>query len=131
MREMGYYSRITGEMEFSRPLTRVEIKAVEPALQDPDGWVYYKLAIDTETRETDEGTLTVIRAYGIQLITEDSVKAYDWERKLQEVISVLPGHVTVTGYFERKGEEGPDMERLYVKGRKVVAVQARIVWTLP
>jgi len=125
---MGYISSLEGEMEFSRPLTRKESAPL--ALAFEDNWNVFELITETETRETDEGELTVTKTYGVGL-SMSSAKAYEMARVLQEAITALPEDVKVTGYFERVGEEQPDMERLYVVGRKVVVVQARITWDIP
>lgn len=126
---MGYYSQLSGEVTFSRALNRREAQALEPALGD--NWNVYKLRREEEERETDEGTLTIVRVTGIELKYYSRVKAYEWERVLRGLINVLPEDVTASGCFERVGEESPDMERLYVVGRAVVSVKPEIIWPEP
>ncbi len=126
---MGYYSYLTGEMTFSRSLKRDEATKARPPESDP--WQFYKLTEEKETRETYEGTLTITRVTGTELIHTDQVKAYEWESRLRMIVEKLPDDVTVSGYFERIGEEQPDMERLYVKGREVVSVRPTIMWPEP
>ena len=126
---MGYLSYISGEMTFSRPLKRDEAAKARPF--ESDAWQYYALTEEKETRETDDGTLIITRVTGIELLHTEQVKAYEWESRLRMIIEKLPDDVTVSGYFERIGEEQPDMERLYVKGREVVSVRPTITWPQP
>ncbi len=128
---MGYYSDLSGEVTFSRSLTVKEAKKVKEA-QD-SVWGYYELIQEAETREVDEGTLTVTRTTGLRLLEEvqSQCKAYEWKNMLRAMIEALPEDVTTSGYFERIGEESPDMERLYVIGRRVVSVKPEIVWPEP
>jgi hypothetical protein len=126
---MGYYSSLDGEIMFSRSINRGEAEALKPVLDDV--WNVYELMEDREERETDGGTLTLVRTTGIGLKYEDQVKAYEWERVLRELVNALPADVTCSGYFQRLGEEQPDMERLYVLGRDVVSVKPEIVWPEP
>lgn len=126
---MGYLSYISGEMTFSRPLKRDEAAKARPSESDP--WQYYKLTEEKETRETDEGTLTITRVTGIELIHTKQTKAYEWESRLRMIVEKLPDDVVVSGYFERVGEDQPDMERLYVKDREVVSVEPTITWLEP
>ncbi len=97
-------------------------------MEDP--WNVFELETEVEKIETDDGTLIKFSAYGITGIG-DELKAYEWENILRSLIDALPLDVTASGYIEREGEgrgEGPDLERLYVKGRTVRAVKPIIVW---
>lgn len=125
---MGYYSTFDGELVFSRPLNGRETRALKPALNN--NWSVYELITEHEERETDEGVLTVVQTTGIRP-REDQLKAYEWQRVLQDMVNALPEDVTVSGYIERSGEESPDLERLYVRGRAVVSVKPEIVWPEP
>jgi hypothetical protein len=129
---MGYYSRIEGEITFSRPLNRPETRAVEAA-QDKD-WTYYSLITDTEERETDEGTFTILRTTGLEPDTDSrggGIRAYEWESVLRAMINALPADVTASGTLERTGEESPDMERLWLTGREVHSIKPIITWKYP
>lgn len=127
---MGYRSSITGELDFSRALNWKESEPIR-VLLERDPWNVYALEAETEERETDEGTLTIVITTGLKPLYEDEIKTYEWERVLREVLALLPADVIVSGYFERSGEEAPDFERLYVKGREVVSVKPEIVWPEP
>jgi hypothetical protein len=125
---MGYSSQLSGEMSFSRPLTAKETRVVD-AVIDREVWDYYRLTIESTSEETEEGTLTRTFAYGIELIEEGwSGKAYEWENELRKIAHALPDDVTTSGYFERSGEEAPDLERLYIRNGDVVSVKPEIVW---
>lgn len=125
---MGYYSTIEGEVYFSRPINKREAAPLIKVTEDP--WNVYKLISDTEECETDEGTLTITRTVGIEPVGDEG-KAYEWESILRRLIDALPGDVTAEGQLERSGEENGDMERLYIKGRTVIAVKPEIVWKDP
>lgn len=126
---MGYLSSITGALTFSRSLNRKEAEPIRAFLTQ-DIWNVYELESNEEEREIDEGRLTIVQVTGLRAF-EDSIKAYEWERVLREAVALLPNDVIVSGYFEREGEEMPDLERLYVKGREVVSVTPQIIWPEP
>lgn len=126
---MGYLSRITGELVFSRSLKRSEFAPIQ-SLLSKDIWNVFVLEVKMEEREIDEGTLTVVCATGLTAFEEEG-KAYEWKRVLQEVVALMPGDVRISGYFERQGEghgDDFDLERLYVRGREVVSIKPKIVW---
>lgn len=127
---MGSYSNISGQLEFSRSLNRKEAEPIRLFLKSDD-WNVYALAIELDEHETDEGVLIIAQATGLEPLYEEEIKAYEWERVLREAVALLPADVTVSGYFERSGEQTPDLERLYVKGRDVVSVKPEIVWPEP
>lgn len=135
---MGYRSSVTGEMIFSRSLTRSEAARMDAALNDE--WSVWKLTEEvTEESDEEEGTTTIRRRFtGLELRYDDEVKTigYDWDRTLQKIIDQLPGLpnlVTVTGMFEAIGEQrgdGYEAERLYVTHpeRRVVTVKPVVSW---
>lgn len=128
---MGYESVITGPgIDFSRPLNAKETRVLRETFSATD-WASYLLCLNTSETEmdTDDGTLTKLECHGIEPYR--SGRAYGLENDLDQIIAALPEDVSASGYIERIGEEQPDMERLHVVGRRVVSVQAQIVWPDP
>lgn len=108
---MGMYSDFSGEVNFSRPLTK-------------DEWAQLKVA------PTDRYSDYEVSPYGVTI--EGNSKSYGWVRDLRDYVNALPSDMTASGYIERSGTEGEvDLERAYVLGRKVTTVKPQIIWTEP
>jgi hypothetical protein len=121
---MGYYSTLQGEITITPPLTHRELRDADPVMVDANRSVYVRVVKTVD--ESPNGTLT--RTTGPAVVpNEESAKFYELGEDLQALVDAFPGH-DWDGYIERHGEEAGDMERLYVRGGRVVSVMPTITW---
>lgn len=125
---MGYNTRFTGELTFSRPLTYAELQEVAPAATSA-GAVDFRLRHEEEQVETPEGRLTVIRAEAIEPIPGDEVRAYDAEAQLNALASRLPVDVALAGEIRGEGEAAGDVRRYVAESdHRVLELKPKLVW---
>lgn len=132
---MSYDTNITGEIEIDPPL---EWKHVRESVFLPSNARTgsrqsgrdVMLRIEQETRETDEGTLTVNRAVAV-LATYAGYSGYEGKlvEHLQELVDAFPEH-DFRGRIDGFGEdrEAPDLWRVKVVNRKVIKFEPTILW---
>lgn len=119
---MGYYSNISGEIDFEPPATWTEIRA-SGAREE-----WFKFEVKSEEFDTDEGTLTRRSARKIVVIYHDDGKAYHVEEELAILIAALPGR-EFSGEFRIEGEDNNDISRLFVDADgNVVRWRAQLLW---
>lgn len=132
---MSYETNITGEITIHPPL---EWKHVRESVFLPSNTRTgsrqsgrdVMLRIEQETRETDEGTLTVNRAVAV-LATYAGYSGYEGKmvEHLQELVDAFPEH-DFRGRIDGFGEdrEAPDLWRVKVVNRKVIKFEPTILW---
>ena len=126
---MGYYTRVTGEINIQPPLTWNEFKDSPFLPGSPNDKTEYdvRLRADEETVDTDEGQLVRKTASVVLPRWDDSFKAYNLVKHVQAVIDAFPSH-TFTGRLDCEGEEAGDLWRVVVRDDRAVKVTPRIVW---
>lgn len=104
---MGTYTSYTGSIDFT-PLKWGQFKD-HPAANPQDVTLDcdVRLIIETETVDTEDGTLTVRTATGVKPITDDRFKGYDMQDHLQSVVDLVlaANHRAVfTGWIDAVSE---------------------------
>lgn len=125
---MGYYTRVTGELQIEPPLNWAEIKDSEFAPErakrtDLD----VQLEVVEESVDTAEGELIRRTAASLVVRWPDSFKAYNLVDHVQWAIDAFPGH-TFTGRLECEGEENGDLWRVVIRDGRALRIEPRIVW---
>lgn len=120
---MGYYSRLSGEIQIDPPLRWSEIKDSRFLPINAD--LVYRLTV--ECGEDDNGERTVVRAVAIKPATDQAWKHDDIPALLAEIVAEHPDR-RYAGHLIRIGEEQGDVERYRVQDGQVVSEQARIAW---
>ncbi|MFI8351243.1 DUF6205 family protein [Streptomyces sp. NPDC085596] len=126
---MGYYTRVTGEINIEPPLTWQEFKD-SPFLPGSanDSTAYdVRLRADEETVDTDDGQLIRKTASTVLPRWDDSFKAYNLIEHVQAIIDAFPGH-TFSGRLDCEGEETGDLWRVVIRDGRAVKVTPQIVW---
>lgn len=125
---MGYNTSVEGSIAITPPLNWSQIKdsPFNPERGRLDG-MDVVFAVDEETVDTHEGTLTRRTAEALVPAWEEAYKAYNLVKHVQQVIDAFPGH-DFTGHLECEGEENADMWRVVVRDGRAVKVTPRIVW---
>lgn len=134
---MGYYTRVTGEIRVTPPITWAEAKDTTWAQQ---GSGHYDRDFEFVLHMNEQDDETVIEGELVQVVRrtftrveprwDDSYKAYYSKENLQQLVDAFPGHEWI-GYLEGEGEgagDGPDIWRLYVRDGKVIEVRPELVW---
>lgn len=125
---MGYYTRVSGEIQIDPPITWGELTG-SPFLEDSSEWRQVRLAVDIERIETDEGTLTKRSASRIVPSGEDSYKCYEIEDHLRTLVKEFGNGRDFTGRLDGEGEENGDMWRMRVDGDlKVEMIKVEPAW---
>ncbi len=123
---MGYLSHITGGCTIEPPLDAGELRLL-PGL---DFGLVLVETVETY-RDTDEGTLIVRTGTRLGLITDDGVKAYEFEQDVARAVAAVAdagdGHA-VNGTFRVEGEDQGDVWRLVVTGGRIARENARLIW---
>lgn len=119
---MGYYIEYDGEIRISPPLTWKDIQA-GPDLKD---LAYLR---ETETVQTEEGTLTKITAHGVKVDREGPTKAFP-EQELHQLAEAFPDR-TFTGFIEGRGEDFEGHFRLLIHQGEVAHIKPVITWPQP
>jgi hypothetical protein len=120
---MGYFTRYTGGIDFSRDLTPKETSdiTVEEGCVTLD---LFEDVIDTN----DYGLVEVKQAYGIIPSSEDGMRGYYFADQLQNLVNQIPADVGLSGYIRGQGEDG-DVSRYRIdENRKVVHEEAIMTW---
>jgi hypothetical protein len=127
---MGYYTRLTGEIYTSPPISWKEAKDTIWAQQNQrEDELTLEMFEETVPTELDGEYVQVVRRTftHVRPTWDDGIKAYKTEQILQDIVDFFPGHEW-SGYIEGVGEEYPDVWRLYVKNGVVNRVEPKIVW---
>src|SRR5687768_16962790 len=99
---MGYFTRYTGEISFSRDLTAKETSDIT---LEEDACV--TLDLFEEIVDTQEyGIVEVKQAYSIIPASEDGMRGYYFTAQLQKLVDQLPADVGLSGYIRGQGEDG-------------------------
>lgn len=132
---MGRYS-VQGEITFIPGLTWAEIQASNltpraggwtlgvPGQEAPD----VKLRVDTDTVETDDGTLYRKTAGTLLPATEDPYRCRTFQKDVQAFLDQYGAGRTFRGRFVAEGEDQGDMWRLEVVDGRAVKVDAVMCW---
>lgn len=128
---MGYYTRLSGTIKITPPITWREAKDTIWA-QQGQREEELTLELNTEVYDTEieDDVVTVSRKEftHVRATWEDEqIKAYRTEECLQQIVDAFPGH-DFSGYIEGVGEESPDIWRLTVRGGRVVKIEPTITW---
>lgn len=118
---MGYLTRFTGYLNFSRPLKHGEVKQV------PEGDLF-GLDVWEDEEDTDDGRIIRKSAEGIEVKWEEPCKGYDSQEQLQNLIDALPADVEVRGEIRCDGEQTGDISRYVVRDRKVISETPKLTW---
>lgn len=132
---MGYYSRVTGNIEIKPCIPhKIMIELIKKGfaedetnkhMTDRDVLVSY----DINTQETEQGTLKSYSGRAISPLTDDSYKAYEIINHVQEIVDFLGTETyRYLGYLEINGEEQGDPWRVCVKFGKATVVKPTLVW---
>lgn len=119
---MGYYTSINGTITLSRELNHFETTT----LLVKDMYGVYLQPAEISKIETPEGVFHKRVTKYVDFELEG--KNYGFEEEFRNFIAELPADVTANGYVQGEGEEQGDVWRLYVKGREVRRVAAKLVW---
>jgi hypothetical protein len=119
--DMGYNTRVSGEIQITPPITYREMQAMglqKADLSYADKNLYYLLRernyadvavrVELQMRDTDEGVLTAVAGIAIVPAWEDEFKAYTIEEDLRALVNALakasPGIVrTFHGRLDGEG----------------------------
>jgi hypothetical protein len=130
MIDMGYYSRIRGQINIDPPLTWAEVRETgfDPDNEDLPNGDYKCVVIDVDVRieETDIGTLTTKIGTAIVPASEEQLKYYSLADQMKRLCShpVFKDR-NLTGYIVRLGEDNGDVERYDGTGR---VEKAKLLW---
>src|SRR5690242_7107362 len=99
---MGYLSTFSGRIDIDPPLTAAELRALDLPVD-------IKVDVREETRDTDDGVLTVRRGLALVPAYEDAFTGYDFEPTLRAAVKqIAPGH-QLTGRIRVEGEDQGDV----------------------
>jgi hypothetical protein len=123
---MGYYTRVTGELVITPPLTAAEIRHWEANVDIQQ--VNIRLKVAEETLQVEEGELTKRTAAAVLPWSEDRFKAYSVIEDVQAFLNMFGTGHQLTGWFDCAGEEDDDLWRLHVIDGKATKIEPQIVW---
>ncbi len=125
---MGYYSRVDGRIEITPPLNAAEVRELGLATKSNESLrSSVRIEMETEERDTDEGTLTILRGTALVAARDGASKYYTLDEDIQAAVTKLPGR-TFTGALIRAGEEQGDVERYRIENGRVVTEKASLRW---
>ena len=131
---MSYLTQLEGSLAFTRDLTYKEIHLLPQYADGPafNHGTLLRLVTASHTEEIEAGTLTVITGTGIEPDTSDRWRASGLVAELETLLAALPADVQVDSgsYLQGRGDADADLWRVYVVGRKVIKVQARVTFLL-
>lgn len=114
---MGYYSRVSGTIEFRPPVPTSHVAEKWRERTWSHGWL---------RPVTSENGLPY-HFDTIEVTSDEDGKAYYLREELEELVEALGRTLEYSGMIHVKGEEG-DQQRLYVQDGEVIEEQARLLW---
>lgn len=119
---MGYHVQLYGQLAFSRPLTLLEIKTLEPMLE------HFRLETEVKEEEDDEGVYARTTATSLEVKEIDERRDNGIADELQRVLDALPLDLAAAGEFRIEGDENTDISRLVLDAGRAKTLRPKLVW---
>jgi hypothetical protein len=127
MIDMGYLSRVSGELIFSPAAVGVEARRLADAIKDNQADIF-SVPIHEDLEETVDGILTRQSSDSIIVNYDGAVRAYYVKSELQMIVDALPKDTEFEGEFRVEGERVGDIRRFVVVDGEVREWKATITW---
>ena len=127
---MSYYTSMAGRIEIEPPLSWSEIKDSKHTPDQEGRWPAYPdlvFEIEREVRDTDEGTLSIVRAVAI-VPGDYETRGGAAEAELGALLAQHGTRHVFTGRIDGMGEDNEDMWRLKPIGTTAVKFKPKFVW---